>query len=399
MMGKPAGSAPLRVGIAFPIHANWFQHTLRGITHYAKQNGEWLFVRPLITEALAEQGADVVEAVDGIITHSAAAAQVWRARGIPVIQITAGAPIDPSGPAVAMDQQAIGRMVADEFLAHGFSSLACFSTAEASPVWDYARQRVEGFVDRCREARQTVSVFVRGARTLARGRWMLADQLADLTDFLVALPKPIGLMPFDAEHANRAVFAVQVAGLRIPDDVAIICAGDDAMSFGCTQPTISGVEMDTERLGWDAARLLHQLIRREPVPRVARIAPIGVINRGSSSTFAFADEDVNDAVRYIWDHVSEALEVRTVVSAVAISERTLLRKFRTILGRTPADEIRRSRIETAKRLLRSTSLPLISVASESGFASQSQMTRYLRAAEGLTPAQFRARYRSSGAIV
>lgn len=58
-----------------------------------------------------------------------------------------------------------------------------------------------------------------------------------------------------------------------------------------------------------------------------------------------------------------------------------------------ADEIRRSRVETAKRLLLTTDRPMARVAVESGLGAQSALTRAIREATGLTPSALRKRHR------
>lgn len=395
--GRPASSAGrLRVGIHFNIHANWLTRTLLGVANYGRSVGGWILVQPIGrwgSESHGDEGID--QALHGVVVQREEDAQYWARRGVPSVIVSAGH-VGTAAPLVIVDQEALGAMAADYCIDRGFTTLAAFGAHDAGAEFDYARQRVEGFVARCRARGLEAGCFVEGDRTRPPAAWTLMNQLADLADFMAARPRPLALMPFDAEHANRAVFAAQLAGLRIPEDLAIVCAGEDALLFESVDPTISGVSFDTERLGFEAARLLHHVIEGRPAPRRVTIKPSGVVSRRSSSTFAYADAAVNEAVRHVWEHVDEALEVRDVAAAVDLSERTLLRKFRAVLGRCPADELRRARVETAKRLLRSTTLPLISVAAESGFASQSQMSRYVKQAEGLTPAQFRARHRPDG---
>jgi len=71
-------------------------------------------------------------------------------------------------------------------------------------------------------------------------------------------------------------------------------------------------------------------------------------------------------------------------------------KFKAELGRSPSDEIRRSHIETAKRLLINTDRSVTRIALESGLRSPSQLTRTIREATGQTPTAFRQQFRPGG---
>jgi LacI family transcriptional regulator len=395
MKKRAPAAEKLRIGVHFNIHASWLKRTLLGIANYGRTVGGWILVQPIGRWGTASHGDDGIDqALHGVVVQREDDARYWADRGVPNVVVSAG-PQAGNSCLVIVDQEALGAMAADYCIQRGFTSLATFGPYNRSSDYDYARQRVAGFANRCRARGLVAANFVEGPRTAPPADWTLLNQITDLSDFMRSRPRPLALMPFDAEHANRAIFAAQLAKLRIPEDLAIVCAGEDSLLFESVDPTISGVSFDTERLGFEAAKLLHRVIEGGATPKRVMIQPTGVISRRSSSTFAYADPDVSEAVRHIWEHVDEALEVRDVAKAVALSERTLHRKFRAVLGRSAADEIRRARIETAKRLLRSTTLPLISVAAESGFASQSQMSRYIKDFEGLTPAQFRSQYRTT----
>ena len=67
--------------------------------------------------------------------------------------------------------------------------------------------------------------------------------------------------------------------------------------------------------------------------------------------------------------------------------------FRRVLGETPAAVLNTARTEYAKRLLRETGDSVLGVALESGFHSASAFHRRFRLATGLTPLEYRTRYR------
>lgn len=83
------------------------------------------------------------------------------------------------------------------------------------------------------------------------------------------------------------------------------------------------------------------------------------------------------------------VRVPEVAHAVALSHRTLERRFRASLGRSIHDEIVRAHLARAKRLLLDPSLPLKQVAQLSGLRSPQNLSRIFIRSERLTPLTFR----------
>lgn len=72
-----------------------------------------------------------------------------------------------------------------------------------------------------------------------------------------------------------------------------------------------------------------------------------------------------------------------------VSPTQLGRGFRQFFQCTPADHLRRSRLERASRALRETEHPLSDIALEAGYCDQSHMTREFSRRLHLTPAEYR----------
>jgi LacI family transcriptional regulator len=62
-----------------------------------------------------------------------------------------------------------------------------------------------------------------------------------------------------------------------------------------------------------------------------------------------------------------------------------------------SEEIRRSHVERARRLLATTELSMAEVATQAGFASQPQLSRVFRQRTGQTPTAFRRQARNPAA--
>ena len=69
------------------------------------------------------------------------------------------------------------------------------------------------------------------------------------------------------------------------------------------------------------------------------------------------------------------------------------RRFQQLLRMTPGGYLRSVRVQSARRLLAATRLPLAGIAQQCGFTDQSHFTRCFRTATGLTPGDYRKRFR------
>lgn len=79
----------------------------------------------------------------------------------------------------------------------------------------------------------------------------------------------------------------------------------------------------------------------------------------------------------------------------ALSERHLGRLFAEHIGTTPAKFVERVRVEAARELLESTSLPVETVAARSGFGSDETLRRAFVRVLGVGPADYRERFRTA----
>ena len=183
-------------------------------------------------------------------------------------------------------------------------------------------------------------------------------------------------------------------GLRIPEDVAIIGAHNEPAICLHPSPSLSSIDFGFDRIGHSAAKLLDKLMRGAKPPRDPIVCPPAeLVLRESSDIYAVDDPVLAEAMRFIAEHVHEPIQVRDVVESVPASRRSLERRFRSHLDRSVADEITRLRLERAKRLLVETYEPLKSLARSCGFTGPKQMWKVFRRVEGVSPGQYRSRYR------
>ncbi|MFT5297589.1 MAG: ligand-binding sensor domain-containing protein/signal transduction histidine kinase [Colwellia sp.] len=86
-------------------------------------------------------------------------------------------------------------------------------------------------------------------------------------------------------------------------------------------------------------------------------------------------------------HTDTSTTVNTVAKAMAMSERQLFRKLKSVLGVTPTDYLRRFRLEKACLLL-AQGQSAINTAFDTGFSSQSYFSKCFKSEYGCTPSDF-----------
>ena len=92
---------------------------------------------------------------------------------------------------------------------------------------------------------------------------------------------------------------------------------------------------------------------------------------------------------YIESHLSQTLTLGELAGVAAVSEFHLARMFRTSFGLPPAAWIAQQRLERARTLLRTTTLPLAQVAEQCGYANASHFSHRFRESVGVAPTAYR----------
>lgn len=102
-------------------------------------------------------------------------------------------------------------------------------------------------------------------------------------------------------------------------------------------------------------------------------------------------------VELIAARLAEPLRVRDLAQAAGCSTDTVTRRIERVFHRTPRQLILSMRIDRARSLLESTTLPVAQVAVDCGFYDQAALTRTFARLTGRTPGQYRRDRRRAAA--
>jgi LacI family transcriptional regulator len=354
---------------AYGLHANWAY----------RKHGMWLF----------DTAPDVRGwRVDGVIAsvHSPAMLELVAELGVPVVNIS-GAGAGTGLPSVVTDSAAIGRLAAEHLLDRGLTHLAYVGMPRHA--WSEVRWQSFAAV----AAERGVDCRTYPGQPLGRAADDHEAQRA-LAAWLAALPTPAGVFAGNDTVADAVLVAARDAGRHVPEDLAVLGVDNDEMTNRMAAMTLSSIDPNSERIGYEAARVLDELMAGKPPPDApVRVPPVGVVARASSDVLAIPDPDVATAVRFIRDHAREPITVDDVLAGVPLSRRPLEKRFRRVLGRSILDEIHRVHVEQAKQLLVKTDLPMPQVARASGFSTATRLGIVFRQATGQRPTDYRLQFR------
>jgi LacI family transcriptional regulator len=372
------------VALLVDTSISYQRDALHGIARYARAHRGWSFY---VEQEPGEKIPDLRRwRGEGIITGTRAPRLVRAIQelGVPAVAITGfeeGFPF----PLVSADDGAVGQRAAEHLLERGFQRFAFCGFAHSSRT-AYSRDRQLAFVQRVEHAGFTCLVY-KTRRVTARD-WERVQ--ADLTDWILSLEKPVGVMACNDVRARHVLEACRQTGVRVPEEVAVIGVDNDAIMCELSTPPLSSVDIGAERIGYRAAGVLDRLLAGEPAPpSPIFVQPGDVVSRQSTDVLAIEDRDIARALHFIRERACDGITVADVLARVPLARRTLERRFRRILGRSPHAEIRRVKINRARELMAATELPATEVAERCGFSYVQYMRRVFRNTTGMTPGQYR----------
>jgi transcriptional regulator GlxA family with amidase domain len=105
-----------------------------------------------------------------------------------------------------------------------------------------------------------------------------------------------------------------------------------------------------------------------------------------------ADSVVHRAQHWLQNHMSRAIRMSDLAAELAVSERTLIRRFQAALEQTPLTYLQHLRIDSARALLEAGDLGVEQIALQVGYSNASSFSRLFRERVGLSPAAYRRRF-------
>jgi LacI family transcriptional regulator len=381
-----------RVCLLIDTSTSWGTRLIKGIGRHAQEMGNWLinvepwgrYERFRVPEGWEGEG------IIARINRQALAEEI-EATGLPTVNVSwypfAGERIARC----TVDARASGQMAADYFLSIGYKQFAyCGPLHQLG----YRDELAESFCEKIQDAKHDCHIYSPPGDDQHAVAW--TAHLNSLVEWIEQLPRPTAMLCWSAARGRQVTEACQHAGIRVPDEIAVLGGDYDELMSHISSPPLSTIDQPAEQIGYAAARLLEGMMRgKTPRKRPVLFPPTRIVVRHSTDTLAIDDEMVRDALRLIRARAHEDIRVSDVVRELAVARRALEQRFVRLVGRSPAEEIRRVRIEEAKRMLVETDRSIAEISRATGFGHQDLLSRVFRRSVGLTPTEFRRQHQHS----
>lgn len=375
---------------------SYFRDTVLGVRRYGFSTGRMVFADRWLDHELGGDLKRLVkrDGIQGIVAsmHTLEMERRFAALGVPVVNVS-NSLLRPRLPVVTQDDRAVGRLAAAHLVACGCRAFGFWGQSGAS----YSEERLAGFRDGL-SGQSGASLSV---ETRAGGAGAPTELYAQMRGWLARQVKPLGLFAVLDTYALLLMRAARELGWRVPEDVAVLGAGNEDFWVEFESVPLSSVRLPARQIGHEAAVLLDRMMteanRRTGMRRGSvcgvNLRGAEIVARRSTDVIYAEDEAVARAVRFIREHAAGNPYVGDVVKASGVSRSALQTRFREALGRSILEEIQRARVGRAQGLLANTELPMAVVAERCGFPNSQRFSVLFRQVAGLSPSAYRRQFR------
>jgi len=314
-----------------------------------------------------------------------------KGSGIPVVAVGgsyAGEGEYPCGvPYVATDNFKLVKLARDHLIDAGLCRFAMFSLPKAREN-RWAQERENAFRSLMQHERMDAEIF-RGCGTSATS-WEEAVQ--SQIAWLRSLPKPVGIIAVTDARARQLLQACTIAGIEVPDQVALIGIDNDPLVRVLTRIPLSSVIHGAQEMGRTAAHLLDQMLHGVRLANTRILVPPAGINAFASSQHQpVRHPHVMRARHFIRQYACQGIKTHQVADYVGVSRSSLEAYFRQELGCSVHDVILRFKLDAAKAGLANGERSIAEVAQACGFTSTQYMFFVFKRELGCTPSAYRER--------
>jgi len=354
-----------------------------GCQRYAYENDWKVRVEPAVDRDLK---SGRLTNCDGIIARATSVMKtVADSRGIPLVNVWLMSKV--SLPSVFPDTETSGQLAAEHLLSRGMQQFGFVGFTRFK-----GQSRLQkGFRTRLKEAGYSAQMFLTSHRAPHGVRPAWENFYDNATQWLEGFTPPFALFVGSDLIARHLIGFCEMKGLTVPGDVIVMSYGNEATICELSPPTLTSVDGDNDRIGYEAAQLLDRLMSgAKPPSAPILIPPIGVIARQTTDFYVSDDPLVADCLRLIADRLDQRLRVNLLAQELGVSRRSLERRFSASIGQSIAMEISRLRVQQAKRRLVRTKDSIKSIARECGFSGSNHLCAAFRRVMGMKPSEYRA---------
>jgi LacI family transcriptional regulator len=212
----------------------------------------------------------------------------------------------------------------------------------------------------------------------------------EIITWVKSLPKPVGIVAASDGFGRQLLQACAMAGICVPDEVAVVGIDNDALGRTLNRISLSSVIQGTAQMGQVAAQLLHKQLTGLTLPERIVVPPEGVNVLASSKFEGTHTPLVMRARHFIRQHACQGIKVQQVVDYLGVSRTTLEASFRNELGRSVHEDILRFKLDSARSYLANSNYTLAEIALHCGLGTAPYMSNVFKREFGCTPRTYQA---------
>ena len=381
-----------RIVVAFQLSGEPGRRKFGGLLRYmTEKNRDWRMqlvrtppdLSPGLIRSFAERG------IDGIaysITPSREASAALSHSVSPTVALDCYSDVALGGRTrnlvyVTGSPYDVGRTAAHHLMSQGIYRSYAFVPDLYWHAW--SKLRGEAFVSEMRKNGFPVETYRLRSREL---------DLSRLSEWLKRLPKPVGIFVAFDDRAIQVLEACYDAGLSIPHDVAVVGVDNDEMICAHTNPPLTSIQPDHERMGFLAAQRLDAMMDGHCLakPEHHQVGVLRIVVRESTAAVSNAGKLVQRALAFIRLNVDKPIHTRDVVAFLNVSRRLADLRFGELQGASIGATIRLAKLEEAARRLRNTADTVEDIANSLAFTKVSRLREMFKRKYGMTMSEYRA---------
>lgn len=230
-------------------------------------------------------------------------------------------------------------------------------------------------------------VIYQGMET-APAHWQHAQNR--LADWLQTLPQQTGIIAVTDARARHLLQVCEHLKIPVPEKLCVIGIDNEELTRYLSRVALSSVAQGTRQMGYQAAKLLHRLLDRQTLPlQRILVPPVKVIARRSTDFRSLHDPAVIQAMHYIRFNACKGIKVEQVLDAVGMSRSNLEKRFKDETGETIHTIIHSEKLERARALLVSSSMPINEISQMCGYPSLQYFYSVFKKSYASTPKEYR----------
>jgi LacI family transcriptional regulator len=263
--------------------------------------------------------------------------------------------------------------------------LFCSRHSKATSPDSFRRERGDAF---------SAEMSKRGIDVVRVGPECVADQ-NKLTTVLLECEKPACVLAAYDDTAATVLSICRRAGLKIPEDVAVLGIGNDEDVCLHTVPPLSSVQPDFEEEGYRASRELQSMMLGDiPKKRLFFCGRSMVVGRSSTRNSTNSAMLSHDAMSFISRNALRGISAKDVTMHLHVSRRLADLRFREATGTSLQKAIIEKRLKEVCRLLADSTLTISEIAVWCGYRDANYLKNLFRKRTGMSMREWRRQGRA-----